>query len=279
MSISSKALLVNVSIRQWLGKRLDKRATETVELNHLTNKKVGQYTKKLIPESEALREIQRLSQAIRVFFYQQTLPWCSDGSRIISSKNYMYFTSKFRSLKQDFEQAVKEFLWQYPKLKEQARMQLGNLFQEFEYPSIEALELAFSCEITFLPVPDVTDFRVELTEQEKNAFLESMRTVEKQAIEECWSRLKSTVSKAADRLADPKAVFRDSLIENIQDICQLMPKLNVTEDPDLEAMRIDVERLVSTISASSCREHNQVRNEAAKKLADITDKMSAFYSG
>lgn len=276
MSISDKALLVNLSIRQWIGKRIDKRATETVEATHLTEKKSGNFTKKLLPGAKELEDIQRLSGALRVFFYEQTLPWCSDGSRIISSKNYIDFTTDFRNKKSEFDRAVAEFLYSYPTLKEQAKIKLGDLYKEHEYPDMTELELAFSCDVTFMPVPDVKDFRVELSEQEKQTFLDSMAKVESQALRDCWNRMHEVVTKAVVKLSEPEAVFRDSLISNIQEICTLMPKLNVTDDPNLETMSKDIQIVVSKLNPEMCRDNSHARNQAAEKLDNILDKMSVF---
>src|SRR5437773_536002 len=99
MSLSNKAILVNLSISQWVGRRIEKSAKETVETAHTTDKRVGNYTKKLLPGAKELEEIQRLAGAIRVFFYTNTAPWLNDGSRIISSKHYMEFTAEFRQMK------------------------------------------------------------------------------------------------------------------------------------------------------------------------------------
>jgi hypothetical protein len=87
------------------------------------------------------------------------------------------------------------------------------------------------------------------------------------------------VSKAAEKLQNPESVFRDSLIENIQDICQLLPRLNVSDDPNLEAMRLQVEKLLTEVKPSDCRNSITERKTAAAKLDDITSKMSVFMGG
>lgn len=276
MSISSKALLVNMRISQWIGRRIDKRATSTVETTHLTDSRVGNYTKKLLPGAKELDNIQRLAGAARVFFYSQTLPWCADGSRIISSKNYLDFVNAFRSKKTEFDQAVESFLTQYPMLKEEAKAKLGDLFTENDYPSEMYLRQSFNCDITFMPVPDIGDFRVELSSQERDAFIQSMKDVEKTALQDCYKRLHEVVSKAATKLNDPDAVFRDSLINNIRDICTLMPKLNITDDTQLDGMRIDIEKIINSVSPDAVREIGTTRYNVAKQLSDITSKMSSF---
>ena len=45
----------------------------------------------------------------------------------------------------------------------------------------------------------------------------------------------------AEKLADPKAVFRDTLVENTKEVCSILSRLNFADDPDLETMRQQVE--------------------------------------
>ena len=276
MSISNKAILVNVKISQWVGRKLDKRATETVAISHSTDGKVGNYTKKLLPGAEELAEITRLAQSIRNFFYEQTLPWCADGSRILASKNYLEFTKAFNLKKDAFDQAVQAFIYEYPRLQAIAYHKLGDLYKEAEYPSIDKLRQSYRCEINFFPIPEVSDFRVQISEEEKLAFQKHMQEVEANATQECWKRLYDTVSKAANKLNAPDAIFRDSLIENITECCTLLSKLNITDDPTLESMRMEIEKLASKINPDTCRESEIARNETAKQLNDITSRMSAF---
>lgn len=276
MSLSNKALLVNLSISQWVGRRIDRTATNTVEVSHKTQSRVGNYTKKLLPGAKELDDIQNMAQNIRKWFHSQTLPWMTDGSRILKNSNFFDFTETWRQKENEYIEAVKTFFQAYPRLREEAKIKLGDLFQEGDYPSEVSLTNSFNCHLAFVPFPDVSDFRVELSEYEKKSFLENMHKVENEAIQECWTRLKEVVSKASDKLSDPSAIFRDSLIENIQEMCHLLPKLNVTDDTNLESMRREVERLVINISPERCRENVTARSDAATKLAEINSKMSAF---
>jgi hypothetical protein len=276
VSITTKALIVSLRISQWTGRKLDKDATETVETEYKTEKQVGNYTKKLLPSAAELKAIERCASGIRQYFAEQTLPWCMDGSRILAAQNYMAFTAQYRILKAEFDAAVSTFIRKYPDLKAQAWSQLGKMFNDDEYPTQSRLETAFSCEVTFMPVPDVGDFRVQILDSEKEAFMQRMREVENDAMRDCWNRLYDVVAKATYKLRDPNAIFRDSLIENIHEVCALLPRLNISDDPKLEEMRIKVEGIVAKMQPDTVRENAHARNEAVDKLSDITSKMSAF---
>lgn len=274
--LSQKAILVHLSMSQWKGRKTDRRATTTVESTFSTDRKVGNFTKKLLPGASELDRIDAATQSMRKWVSSQTVPWLSDGTRMLSSKNYLDFVTEFRERKNAFESAVNDFISVYPKLRDSAKHKLGSLFNELDYPSEIRLRDAFQCEVSFFPVPDVSDFRTEILDSEKDDFLRKMREVESRATRECFDRLREVVQKAAETLQKPDAIFRDSLIQNITDLCTLLPKLNVTDDPQLEAARREVESLTSKISLETCRTNPNERADTAKKLAEIDSLMGAF---
>jgi hypothetical protein len=279
MSLKTNALLVSVNITQWTGRKFDKRATGTVEATHATDQGVGNFTKKLLPGAAELEAIQSAAWALRKFFYENTLPWAADGARIVSSQNYFPFTQEFRKRKAEFDAHVAAFLTEYPRLQDAARRKLGDLFSESEYPEITRLAAKFRCEMAIFPVPDIGDFRVEISDAEKQVFLDSMARVERDALNDCYKRLLDVVSKAAERLKQPDAVFRESLIGNIVELVELLPRLNPIDDPKLEALRAEVQSVVSKVSAESIRASETTRADTAKQLEDIASKMDAFMGG
>ncbi len=276
MGLSDKAILVHLSISQWTGRKKDKKATSTVEESYSTKKHVGNFTKKLLPAAKELESIQSLAGSIRTFFVEQTLPWMSDGTRILSSKNYIDFIREYQTMKNKFESRVENFLIEYPKLVLESKIELGNLFDSNEYPSTEKLRHLFSCDVIFSPLPDVKDFRVEILDSEKNVFLNKMRDVETEATQDCFRRLVDTTKKAIERLNTPDAILRDSLLENILEVTQLLPKLNVTENQDLENSRAEIEKLVLGLSTQKLRENSTERQNAAQKLREATNKMNQY---
>jgi hypothetical protein len=267
MSLKENSLLITLNISQWVGRKLD---------THKTDAKVGNYNKRLLPGAHELEEIQAHASSLRKFYYENTLPWAHDGARIISSQNYVNFTSEFRARKQAFYSSVGKFLAEYPRLRDQAKIKLGDLFSDSEYPTDDKLLRKFSCEISVFPIPDVNDFRVELGDAEKKLFLESMARVESQALTECYSRLFEVVKTAADRLQKPDAIFRDSLIGNITELVALLPRLNPIHDPKLEALRLEVNSVIGKVSAESIRGNEATREMTAQKLGEIAERMGAF---
>ncbi len=107
-----------------------------------------------------------------------------------------------------------------------------------------------------------------------------------EAMGELWSRLHEVLSHMSTKLADaaqPRVnkdgeenrtqIFRDSLITNAVDLCGLLTRLNVTNDPKLEKARKDLESVIAGVDPKSIRESDMVRHSVKKKVDDI---LSAF---
>src|SRR5688500_18219760 len=116
-SLSTRALLVSVNISQWSARKVDKRATATANIAHKANQLAGRYNKKLLPGAKELEEINDISGQARKFYYNQTLPWMTDGTRIISGKNYLPFQTEMRKITAQFESAARKFEAAYPSLR------------------------------------------------------------------------------------------------------------------------------------------------------------------
>lgn len=275
-SLSTRALLVTVKNSLWTARKVDQLATTTANTAHKASPMAGKYHKKLLPSAIELENVNTIAGQIRKYFYEQTLPWMADGSRILSSQNYLIFAAEIRKMKASFDAAVADFEKAYPDLQKRAKSELGELYDETEYPLPEEIKERFGIEVTYFPLPDVKDFRTEVSDFEKKEFVKKMRVVESQAMRECWQKLHDVVHIAADKLSQPGAIFRDSLIENITEITKLLPRLNITEDKELERARKEVEKLVSSLSADTLRQNQNERDKAAKSLSDIEAKMGAF---
>ncbi|HSG21231.1 MAG TPA: hypothetical protein VLA31_10715, partial [Burkholderiaceae bacterium] len=131
------------------------------------------------------------------------------------------------------------------------------------------------------PVPS-TDFRVAIGSAELSRIQQDVeRRVQEaaqNAMKDLWQRLHDRVKHMAEKLADPKAIFRDSMVENAREICAMLPRLNFTDDPQLEAMRQEVEASLLK-HPDALRNDPDLRRDTAATAKDIMDRMSVFMGG
>jgi hypothetical protein len=243
---------------------------------------VARVNKALLPGSDSLDKVSKLAGTIRTDYYQLTLPWM-DGMGIIKADGYLGFTQVMSRHKQTWDAAVSRFLVEYPELRDAARAKLNGLFCMDDYPEPHRVAEKFRLDVAFYPVPDAADWRVSLSDEETDRIKEQItaKVAESQgrAMKEAWDRIYNVVSRAHDRLADPKNIFRDSLIENARELCKILPSLNIADDPALERMRDAVERHLCDYEPDDLRNNPGVRAAVSDKLADIMSKMGPFMGG
>lgn len=274
--LSDKALLITLTLSQWSGRRYDRVATNTVHSTHETAAQVGNYNKKLLPNAVELEKVHSMGGALRKFVTERTLPWLSDGTRIVSGAYYLEFIRELNSRKDELDRAVRTFISAYPKLQVEAQSKLGTLYCASDYPSQDELARMFRCKVTVMPVPSSGDFRVELDQNEIDEFNSKMREVEANALKDAYSRLSEVISKATARLSDKDAKFKDSLIENVKDLVAIMPHLNIMDDHQLTALTTEVDQVIGKVDAEVMRNNLTDRETVANKLKAIESKMSVF---
>ncbi len=279
-ALTEKAMIANLRIGHWQGYRLDKQASAEITAAKGAKSDAARVNKHLVAK-EALAPIVTASGAVRTHFYAKTLPWRDNGDRILSRKMYMTFIEEHERLVGEFEAAVDKFLTDtYPGAVEQAEFRMGDLFDRNDYPSTSELRRKFYIELDFDAITTSNDFRVQIDADHVERVRQSMEAAAEQRIAQAqadvWRRIGETVGYFHQRMADPKAVFRDSTVDNIHDLIDLIPGLNVLDDPNIEAVRIMLEQKLGGAEAAEIRKNPDVREELAADAQAVLDKMAGF---
>ena len=274
--IGSNAMLIDLNISVWTGRKMDKKVSEEVDASKGTKARAGNYHKKLMAGSNKLENIQKIVTAVRSWNYQQTLPWSDGGSRLLPMKNFFNYKETLNNFENQFNQAVDEFITEYPQLVSGSAFTLGDLFDRGEYPTADSLKDKFKFKFVFSPVPDAGDFRIEVEDEAKAELEEQYKSYYEQkladAMADAWTRLHETLTHISERLDytdENKKKFWDSTITNATELCSLLSNLNVTNDPKLEDARQKLEKALSGIEPSDVRESEAIRSSVKSKVDDI----------
>jgi len=274
-------MLVSLNIKSYAARRYDRKVSQDVADQHQADHKVGRYNKCLIdPKAASFLALSKARQAAYDWHYEQTLPWAQDGARVLPSTNYFEYAEVAQQHKRRFEQAATDFIADFPGLQAAAKLALNGLYREADYPSIERLKAKFAFEVTFLPVPDAQDWRVDLGVEQEQAIREQITTqVERaanEAMRDIWQRLYDAVQHMVERLSQPDAVFRDSLIGNVRELCALLPRLNLTQDPALNAMIDEVRAKLSGNEPQRLRDDKDKRSQVAEQARALAARMASY---
>lgn len=279
-ALTERAMVANLSIGIWQGYRLDKEASRKITTQSGAASDAARVNKHLVPK-EALAPVVTASNNIRTHFYSSTLPWRDNGDRLMTRILYMPFIEAHEALVREFNDAVETFLkTTYPKAIEQAEFRMGELFNRDDYPPVTELRHRFYARLDIDALTTSDDFRVQIDQEHVDKVRKSMEEAAERrinnAMRDVWKRLAETIGYFYERMNDPKAIFRDSTVQNIADLIELIPGLNVLDDPDIEAVRRMVADKLGGIEPKEIRKDDAYRAELAGEAKAIMDRMTGF---
>lgn len=286
--LASKAVLSSVSISAWTARRFDKTVTNEVHAKHAAAADAGRYTKQLVSKQSLADIVSTVSQA-RQFHYERTQPWLDAGARVLPSALYLEYVATMATHRTAFTAAVNAFCDGYPQFVEDAKARLNGLFRVEDYPLPSRIRRCFDFDVAILPLPDTSDFRIALTEENveevRRDVEERMQRVLNNSMRDSAERIVEAVGHMAERLKAYKPAkrrgdkaenaFRDSLVDNVRDLIALLPAFNMTGDPRMTAIIDRMAGLVA-VDAETLRTSDNVRESVASAADAILRDVSEF---
>mgnify|MGYP003672482124 CR=1 FL=1 len=153
------------------------------------------------------------------------------------------------------------------------------------FPSVEACAELFHSDVEVRPVPEAGDFRVAMSAEDKQKIVTQMQRKNDERVtqvtSECFDRAYSAISNMVERLEafDPDkkgAKLYDSLVGNVRDIADLLPSLNVGDDPRLEQLAKDIGLRLTETDASTLKKDEGKRQEVADNARQIMNQIDDF---
>jgi len=290
ISIGSSAMLVELSISSWTARKLDKKVSAEVDVAKNTKVSAVNVNKNLMAGTGVLDKIIKYAASARAWHISQTLPWSDNGSRLLPMSNFMKYKEQLGVMEGNFDALVDKFVDSYPDLVSAAAFQLGDLFDRNEYPDVNTLKNRFKFNYSFFPVPNAGDFRVDINEEAKAEIIANCNKAHQDRLEnamkDAWGRLKDCLERMSDRLTIDVGVnddgetyhefrvFRDSLMENAQEMVEMLSHLNITKNPDMERARLALKSAISNHDVDVVRGSMVVRNSVKTQVDAILSKFN-----
>jgi len=178
--------------------------------------------------------------------------------------------------------AVDTLIKRWPSImsREAFKERLGKLAEGQHLPTTAEIREKFGIELNIMPMPNSADFRINVGNDEiENVRQQIAETYEHsigRATTELWTRLAELVNNVLDKTIVNNKTFRNSIITNLKEFCELIPSYNVTDNENLDAVRKDVLNKLANLDPEDLRDINETRKKAAKDAKAILDKINDF---
>ena len=276
-TLASSAMLVEVNISSWEGRAKDKKASTKVTEDAQAKKGVANVYKQLLGDCDELSALRGCVTSARNMHSNMTMPWSNSGLRLLPTAQYFKYTEAMSQMQNEFESLRNKFLTAYNDTVVDVQLELGTLFLREDYPLIETLDSKFAFRINYMPLPDVGDFRVDVSNdalremrKEYSDFYNKQYNV---AMNDVWTRLHKALTNMSERLdysgKEDKKVFRDTLVPNVTAMIELLRVCNVTQSTQMSDMASKLEDAMYGVSVVVLRDDNTFRAKTKVKVDAI----------
>ena len=278
-SISSSAMLVELNISVWTGRKFDKGVSKEIDTAKQTTTRAGNYSKKLFADEPTFEAIQKFAGNARTLHYHSTMPWSDSGLRLIPTSLYFNYVKEMSGMANEFNRLVDEFLNDYHVLVNRARVKLGSLFSSDDYPEVAVVRDKFRFRFCEIPLPDAGDFRLDINNEAqqviKQRYEEHYTKCLEQAMREPWERMHDALKNMSNKLAgNDKQIFRNTLVTNVVEMCDLLDKFNITNDPDMKRAKQKIEDAMLGVTPDALREDDELRHDVKGKVDVLLKEFS-----
>lgn len=277
----SNKILVQLRIRQWSGKLIDQIVTQQSLAQFGGKRGDGQFTKVLVHE-DYLRDLRKASNAARAAHNQLSLPWLSDGTRIITASMFHQHSGAVGKHIQEFNTEADRFCdpSTYGVVVDAQKSRLKTAFDIMDYPSPEKIRSLFDISVVYYPFPDAGDWRLELAEEEaeliKAQTENSIRDALAEASGEAISRYEAALLRFINRMEEYKdegGRLHKSLISNLEELADILPKLNFNQNRKIDQVSLEIKAKLAGLDIDNLKGDQEARNRARDEALAILEKM------
>ena len=277
-SLNERAMLVKVTCHQWSASSTNQRVSKEACIQNGAKSDAGVFVTKLTPKG-ALDEINSERLKCRAIWLRYTLPWMDGGYRVIPSALFFEYTKKMRAAIAKHTKAVERFLERYPEYLQEAQERLGNIKKEHRLPSVEEIKYKFGIDCDVLPMPFDGDFRIDMNADDLDEIKANARnTIEaaaSKAVTELYKQFGQLITNIIKSMKKDKRIHA-SVIHNLKDFCDMIPVMNITDDPKLEELRKEAMKKLSTLDPEDLRAIKSKRQAAGKDASELLDKIKQY---
>ena len=277
-TLASKAMLVKLTAHKAGLTRRDDDKTDQLQQ---TDKAALGYVQ-LFKFKTPVHKLTALHRAVGQRHRRLTLPYEDRGSRLLPNTQYFAYTAAMREAMGAVTAWFDQHRAHYATYVGADCAARGWTVQPDQYPTIDAFEDAFSFDLDFTPLPQLSHFLFDLSPADCAAFEARQTAVAEAAVTDALDRVRKPIDVLLNRLqtytGQPGQKFVTSLLTNVADGITDMEKLLLQDVPPSFRATLDQLRTTMTafaVDADVLRESQWQRTQLIDQLTTATEALSA----
>jgi hypothetical protein len=279
-TVSSQAVLAELSIGAWNPTRIDREITDEIHaVKNVQSSDGGKYTKLLFPGVPQFAKCKAIEIRARAFHKRMTMPFSDAGQRLLVTRMIPEYVTGITEIEQDFWGQVQDIQTHYASILAHCQSALQGTFDPQQYPTADQIPTQFKFRHARIPVPQANDFdRIASDAQGimREEFEKHMAIVERDIIHDIAVTSRDVLTKMSERLAgDDKKIFRDSLVTNVKEWADRLGKFNgVVQSADVTRLHGQINDVLVQANPDALRENDELRRDVKGKVDAILSSMN-----
>ena len=279
-TVIENMILVNLMVKHVTGVRKDKDAEDKVADEFKCGRDTYSIRISQLPKEYTLRYRREIAE-LRRYFYTHTVPW----------ENRMWYaisTRKFQELEDHVNLEIKEIkkifksdvIMKYDEMKKNAKVSMGKLFKDEEFPTQEQLERGMQVKFDVGAVPSPEDIRlVGIDKIAKDKLYNTMKTKQEDKVKgialKLISRIKDVTDDMLERVSSDEQEGKryKILMESLPEMVEAVEDLNICNNEVIVDTCKRIRDRVSKYSPQSIRTAEFVRSNIAEELGQINEEL------
>jgi hypothetical protein len=279
-NLFEKGCLVQLSASVW-------RAARKIKPEQLSEMAVSHEwftaTKKLV-DPDSLKPINSVVNAARSYLSGVSLPFPIQGMVFAPKEMISRVDGKLEEFKEEFNQKVEAFLGEYDQLREVASVELGELFNEMDYPVDVRGKFALMWRFIILEVPNGKTgiLSPEVYEREKDKFIKTMEEARELAITSLREEFAGMIGRITERFSngngDKPKVFKNGTVNNFYEFFETFKERNIFKDEQLAELVERAKGILGGQSPESIRSSDGLKEHIREGMAEVENAMAEILS-
>ena len=279
MSNYSNVMMIDVNVSKYEGRKGDKGAGMALDSEKNVHGK-GHSVSKITCDAE---EMSAYLQP-----YADFKKWLTTNCLPIGDNRYLLLVDKYQdavmaadTFKQKFIRGYTHFCDNFDEVVEKQKYRLNDAWRMDDYP--KNIHSKFDCHVLFTAVPDASSIRnyTGLPQEDVDRLVseneKAVTAMFETAMKNPYKRIIEVVNKMVEKLSDESARFKNSLVDNIKEVVELLPQLNITKSKDLEDIADRLNQELCNVSPDALRYDLNKRKEVVEKAEKIMADLEGYF--